>query len=62
VSKNNTVETIEARFNFFPTAWPAGVAREVFELLIGQDKLFPASRWGNEGNYFLPAESEDMTG
>ncbi len=60
MSKNNTVETIEARFNFFPTAWPAGVAREVFELLIGQDKLFPASRWGNEGNYFLPAESEDM--
>ncbi|MGB7325772.1 MAG: hypothetical protein WBD31_12935 [Rubripirellula sp.] len=47
---------VEVRYQFFPTAWDTGVSRRVFELLIGPNKLYPATRWSNEGKKKLPED------
>ena len=53
------IQTIEVKYHFFPTAWPDGTARQVFELLIGPDKLMPATKWGNEGRESLPDDLKE---
>lgn len=49
--------TIEIRYQFFPTAWDDGISRRMFELLVGSDRVFPATRWSNEGKKRLPSEN-----
>lgn len=48
--------TIEIRYQFFPVAWEDGISRRFFELLVGPDRVFPATRWSNEGTKRLPSE------
>ena len=46
-------EQVQIHFEFFPETWDAGVSDQVFQHLIGPDRLFPASRMGYEGSQDL---------
>lgn len=51
---------VQIHFEFFPKAWDTGVSAQMFKCLIGPDRLFPASRWGYEGEQRLPHKMSDV--
>lgn len=52
-------ERVEIHFEFFPEPWDEGVSEQVFNRLLGADRLFPASRLGNEGKQSLSNDIDD---
>jgi len=60
VTTTSSTPTVETRYQFFPNAWEPGVARQVFETLVGPDKPYPAQAWGNEGGDLLPTDPAEL--